>query len=374
MTYATQGDPENQSSQSQPPTAPGIQDGLASVDALGEVPGANFGTFFWVEPFCARRVAISEMSLSRPLCCTSYAVFRSESPNVSCEQNLFEHPGQGPRKQKVVEGGPQSIGRGARQETFSQPGDPWRPPENDARIQHSWGDAGTCRKTIHDVCSARGEGDPGEQRETAHDVCNRIRPRKPHHSLVGRGVRKDVFLATDHTTLASQGGPWRPRKATRDLRNTVGGFGKRPTTYATQGDPENHPTVPPGTTTGNHGGQSTSQGPRKPKVADGGPESVGLGARKEALFAAAHEKRRTTFETQRFGASENGVFLSSLRSLPWRREHPQTHALTGPRVTHLQVFRPWPSKTVFSHVPVLSPSSGCFPGERAHTNAFPFVL
>ena len=128
MTYATQGDPENQSSQSQPPTAPGIHDGLASVDALGEVPGANFGTAFWVEPFCARRVAISEMSLGRPLCCTSYTVFRSESPNVSCEQNLFEHPGQGPRKQKVVEGGPQSIGRGARNETFSQPGDPWRPP------------------------------------------------------------------------------------------------------------------------------------------------------------------------------------------------------------------------------------------------------
>ena len=224
------------------------------------------------------------------------------------------------------------------------------------------------------MCAAQGGGATQENSAKRHTMYAIEFGPGGHTTVLSAGVFENVFLATDHTTLASQGGPWRPRKATRDLRNTVGGFGKRPTTYATQGDPENHPTVPPGTTTGNHGGQSTSQGPQKPKVADGGPESVGLGARKEALFAAAHEKRRTTFETQRFGASENGVFLSSLRSLPWRREHPQTHALTGPRVTHLQVFRPWPSKTVFSHVPVLSPSSGCFPGERAHTNAFPFVL
>ncbi len=208
---------------------------MASVDALGEVPGASFGTAFCVEPFCARRVAISEISLGRPLCCTSYAVFRSESPNVGCEQNLVEHPGQGPRKQKVVEGGPLSIGRGARQETFSQPVDLRRPPENDVRIQRSWGDAGTCRKT-----------------ETAHDVCNTMRPRKPHHSPVGRGARKYVSLAADpgkpHTTLASQGGPRRTRRATHDLRNTVGEL--RETTHdvcntgrprkSSQGPPRDH--------------------------------------------------------------------------------------------------------------------------------------
>ncbi len=92
------------------------------------------------------------------------------------------------------------------------------------------------------------------------------------------------------------------------------------------------------------------------------PKALQAGETEAHTNTCTRRPQNYTLAGLRAGAFQNGAFsphrsFPALRGLSWpgRREHTQTHARTGAKVTQLPVYGPGPSKSAPSRFPALSP-------------------